>query len=128
HRDLKPANIMVGAFGEVQVMDWGFAKQCHERPAMNDDSGHAHLSLNDRASLSGAIMGTPAYMHPEQARGQANLIDSRVDVFALGAILCEILTGLAPYGTGNADETYAKAVKGDLHEAHERLNACDADE
>ncbi|MFT3883680.1 MAG: serine/threonine-protein kinase [Gemmatales bacterium] len=96
HRDLKPQNIMSGAFGEVQVMDWGLAKrlgsttdetfidQLHETPVV------------DGGTVAGAIIGTPRYMSPEQAKGRHDLIDCRCDVYGLGAILCEILTGHPP--------------------------------
>lgn len=111
HRDLKPANVMVGAFGEVQVMDWGFAKQLPET----------------EASQVGLLMGTPAYMPPEQAQGETALIDARADVFALGAILCEMLTGQPPY-SGSGDEVCHRAAVGDLGGAHARLDACGAEE
>ena len=108
HRDLKPDNVMVGAFGEVQVMDWGFAKVLagteDEGGRMKDESGepqpiHPSSFIRHPSSVtqSGVLMGTPAYMPPEQARGEAAHIDPRADVFALGAILCEILTGRPPY-------------------------------
>src|SRR5262249_31899587 len=101
HRDLKPANIMVGAFGEVQLMDWGLAKKLR-----NDDCGvmnHDQASATIRRSSciihpseqteTGRVLGTAAYMAPEQARGEVERLDRRCDVFGLGAILCEILTG-----------------------------------
>src|SRR4029077_20576581 len=99
HRDLKPANVMGGAFGEVQVMDWGFAKVLagDDGPVESVRNG----SLPTTASQSGTLMGTPAYMPPEQARGEVSLLDARADVFALGAILCEILTGRPPYADGS---------------------------
>ena len=109
HRDLKPANVMVGAFGEVQVMDWGLAKfvargeAAAKRPRRTGrDAGRvstpdSHVGPEDRTEV-GEVLGTPAYMPPEQARGEE--VDERADVFALGGILCAILTGKPPY-TGN---------------------------
>lgn len=78
HRDLKPENIMVGAFGEVLVMDWGVAK-----------------ILGKAREATGTIIGTPEFMSPEQARGDVDGIDARTDVFALGAILEFLLTNKA---------------------------------
>src|SRR3954465_10839637 len=105
HRDLKPSNVMVGAFGEVQVMDWGLAKVLPRGGAVDDASAgrtDAHETViatarsgGDDSDLSraGSVLGTPAYMAPEQARGEVGRLDERCDVFALGSILCEILTG-----------------------------------
>jgi hypothetical protein len=73
-------------------------------------------------------MGTPAYMPPEQARGEWRLVDERADVFALGAILCKVLTGQTPYGNGAREEVRCRAKDGDLVGALERLGACGADE
>src|SRR5207253_7443276 len=83
---------------------------------------------SNEVTHSGALMGTPSYMPPEQARGEAALIDPRADVFALGAILCEILTGRPPYAGDTADEVCRKAAAADLADAHARLDACAADE
>ncbi|HEY1376907.1 MAG TPA: tetratricopeptide repeat protein [Gemmataceae bacterium] len=134
HRDLKPSNVMVGAFGEVQVMDWGFAKIAGsgQAAAGSETSPSASLPaarcpLPAHLTHSGALMGTPSYMPPEQARGDAALIDPRADVFALGGILCEILTGLPPYAADSAEEVYRRAAAGDLADAHARLDACAAD-
>jgi tetratricopeptide (TPR) repeat protein/tRNA A-37 threonylcarbamoyl transferase component Bud32 len=132
HRDLKPANIMVGTFGEVQVMDWGFAKrlQILDRGLQmhaSDTIRIAQSAVANAVSHSGVLMGTPSYMPPEQARGEAALIDARADVFALGAILCEILTGRPPY-VGSADEVCALAAAGNLADAYTQLDACGADE
>jgi tetratricopeptide (TPR) repeat protein/tRNA A-37 threonylcarbamoyl transferase component Bud32 len=125
HRDLKPANVMVGAFGEVQVMDWGFAKVLDGGTGPSADEAVRAEVMG--ASQSGALMGTPAYMPPEQARGEAALVDPRADVFALGAILCEILTDSPPYGDGPADDVRARAATGDLSGARVRLVKCGAD-
>lgn len=127
HRDLKPANVMVGAFGEVQVMDWGLAKAIgasEERPAARP--GAVAVGFDAGRSAPGSVLGTPAYLAPEQARGEASL-DERCDVFGLGAILCEILTGRPPYSGRTADELYRKARAGDLEEAFRRLRASGAD-
>jgi predicted ribosomally synthesized peptide with SipW-like signal peptide len=128
HRDLKPANIMVGAFGEVQVMDWGLAKELGDPAA-----SAAGLSLDPAANAAdspehtqaGAVMGTPAYMAPEQARGQPT--DARADVFALGGILCIILTGQPPFRGKSTLEVIRRAGAADLADANARLDGCGAD-
>src|SRR5262249_50872666 len=100
HRDLKPNNVMVGSFGEVQVMDWGLAKRLGESPEGRLEPTAPpvapDVSTPIPAALThpGAVVGTPGYLAPEQARGQPG--DQRSDVFGLGAILCKILTGVPP--------------------------------
>jgi serine/threonine-protein kinase len=136
HRDLKPANVMVGAFGEVQVMDWGLAKVL--RPRDGDRVAEdAETVLNavrtlrsdteGAQSYHGQTLGTPAYMAPEQARGEVDLLDERCDVFGLGAILCEILTGQPPFPGGSAHEVVGRAQAADLADAFRRLGGCGAD-
>jgi serine/threonine protein kinase len=95
HRDLKPENVMVGAFGEVLVMDWGVAKLLHE-PVLETGSGAPVRPPSDGRTAHGTILGTPGYMAPEQARGEASGIDERADVYALGAILSFLLSARAP--------------------------------
>jgi serine/threonine-protein kinase len=92
HRDLKPSNIMVGAFGQVYLMDWGLAKLLHSEPA----SGAGALM-----NAPGPV-GTPDYMAPEQAGGNPSDVDERSDVFGVGAMLFEVLAGHGPYGPANA--------------------------
>jgi serine/threonine protein kinase/formylglycine-generating enzyme required for sulfatase activity len=99
HRDLKPENTMVGAFGEVYVVDWGLAKLL--RPV--DDADPYGLDDPSRATIPPVaqkdrlIAGTPAYMAPEQARGEVDQIGPRSDVYSLGTVLYEILSGRPPY-------------------------------
>ncbi len=125
HRDLKPLNVMVGAFGEVQVMDWGLAKELGTA-----ESPSATIADTDDPELrtqSGTVMGTPAYMAPEQARGEIDRIDRRADVFALGAMLCQILTRRPPYSGRSSQELLLKAARADLGETPESLRRCGAD-
>jgi len=108
HRDLKPANVLVGAFGETVVIDWGLAKDLRaagdDEPAVEPAGpGGALAGGSGERSLTvaGAVLGTPCYMPPEQARGQP--VDERADVYALGALLYEVLAGEPPYrGAANA--------------------------
>jgi serine/threonine-protein kinase len=131
HRDLKPANVMVGAFGEVSVMDWGLAKVLpgpEARPGAEAEAVRTVRSQTREArSRDGAVLGTPDYMAPEQARGLTERIDQRADVFGLGAVLCEILTGKPPYTAAQGWEVYQKALCADLSEAFARLDGCGAD-
>ena len=101
HRDLKPANVMVGAFGEVLVMDWGLAKilreQSKEEPEEDSDVTIIHASATEgspagetqasQVTGQGTVLGTPGYMSPEQARGDIAQLDQRSDIFSLGALL-----------------------------------------
>lgn len=155
HRDLKPANVMLGSFGEVYVIDWGLAKQVPVAgrlaapgdvrdaagrgdaqfiaPDENSADTRAGGGDSDRVKRSanwtflGDVLGTPQYMSPEQARGDIEAIDQRSDVFALGAVLCEILTGAPPYRGGDGMTQLEQAQQGDLTEALTRLEACPAD-
>ena len=104
HRDLKPENVMVGPFGEVLVMDWGVAKHRDDRPPAGgskeagpaSEDGREEAPGHEHETAHGTVLGTPAYMAPEQARGELERVDARADVYALGAILYFLLTGRAP--------------------------------
>lgn len=98
HRDIKPENVMVDGSGRVVVMDFGLAR--------GD-------MFKTRLTNSGAIMGTPAYMPPEQASGKTHDLTPRSDVYALGAVLYEVLTGVPPHDAGSMEELLAKIVGSD---------------
>ena len=105
HRDLKPDNIMVGTFGQVYVMDWGLARLTKSRPASGSMA---------QMEAPGPV-GTPAYMAPEQARGNPDEMDERSDVFGLGALLYEVVSGNVPYGElHNADLILTRAKAGQV--------------
>jgi WD40 repeat protein/serine/threonine protein kinase/tetratricopeptide (TPR) repeat protein len=149
HRDLKPTNIMVGSFGEVQVMDWGLAKVmpaggiADEKQARDRQPGQSVIqtlrsrvggdapgtvgSLGSQTQM-GSVLGTPAYMPPEQALGEIDNLDERSDVFGLGAILCEILTGKPPYVGADGTAVFRMASRGKLDDCLARLDDCGADE
>ncbi|OJH34173.1 protein kinase [Cystobacter ferrugineus] len=112
HRDLKPANILVGGFGETVVIDWGLAKDLSraENTALSQALVPEGSSPDDGLTRVGTVMGTPAYMPPEQAAGQS--VDERADVYALGAILYHLLAGTRPYEGNTSDQVLAKVVSG----------------
>lgn len=139
HRDLKPGNVMVGAFDEVLVLDWGLAKVLGESVPAPDSHPPSEMPTQSPVSViesdrdpsshtkAGSLLGTPAYMPPEQAKGEIDRTDTRSDVFSLGAVLCELLTGQPPYWAASAAEIQALAIIGQLAPALERLDACGAD-
>src|SRR5262245_29320710 len=137
HRDLKPSNVMVGACGEVQVMDWGLAKVLTTRgrpPGLPDTAlvtvaGTAIRPARDadQETQAGSLLGTPAYMPPEQAIGAVDRIDARSDVFSLGGILCAVLTGRPPYVADTTEATRQLAARARLDDAHARLAASGAE-
>jgi serine/threonine-protein kinase len=134
HRDLKPHNVMVGAFGEVQVMDWGLAKVLTDQrrrpegpPPIGSVIQTVRSGSDPSESAPGSVLGTPAYMAPEQALGEVETLDERCDVFGLGAVLCEILTGQPPYVGADSAGVLRRAVRADLADALARLAACGAE-
>jgi len=112
HRDLKGQNVVLGDFGEVVVLDWGLAKLV-DRP---DEEQDTPPILPDRSreadlTLQGQTVGTPAYMAPEQAAGRLGLIDHRTDVYGLGALLYEILTGQPPFKGSDTHEVLRRVLE-----------------
>jgi non-specific serine/threonine protein kinase/serine/threonine-protein kinase len=133
HRDLKPANVMVGAFGEVYVMDWGLARvldaevEGARSGGVDGTVGVDTARTRARRAAAGAadsplftrdgdVVGTPAYMSPEQARGDLASLSARSDVYAVGAMLYHLLAGAAPYlregETANAATMLARVFAG----------------
>jgi serine/threonine protein kinase len=122
HRDLKPTNIMIGEFGQILVMDWGIAKAITEPSNRQTtlDPGAAVSSLHAEspaspgdadATVEGTVLGTPAFMAPEQARGELDRVGRHSDIYSLGAILYFILTGEPPFD-GDAREVIALVREG----------------
>jgi len=100
HRDIKPQNIMLGRFGETILLDWGMAKIIRHRDGGGGSSAEKIRqppAADPFKTVAGTLLGTPAYMSPEQALGDIAEIDERSDIWALGAVLYQILTGEAPY-------------------------------
>ncbi|MCB9544245.1 MAG: tetratricopeptide repeat protein, partial [Myxococcales bacterium] len=107
HRDLKPDNVMLGDFGETLVVDWGLAKikAAPDAPASEIDL------VPDGRTLDGQVLGTPAYMPPEQLEGRIADVDERADVYALGVILYELITGHTPFGAGTGAAAFAALAR-----------------
>jgi eukaryotic-like serine/threonine-protein kinase len=127
HRDLKPSNIMVGAFGEVQVMDWGLAKVLAAAESRTSRAFPGTARASGDLTQVGSLLGTPAYMAPEQADGMIDEVDERSDVFGLGAVLCAALTGRPPYTGGTPEGTRQLAARADQGDALAQLDASGAD-
>ncbi len=112
HRDLKPANILVGKYGETVIIDWGLGKQIGTADAA-DLAISMEAAADSDLTMAGATMGTPAYMAPQQAEGVE--VDARADVYALGAILYQLLAGTAPYQDSkpsDAEEAVSMVIEG----------------
>ncbi|MBL8621081.1 MAG: serine/threonine protein kinase [Myxococcales bacterium] len=122
HRDLKPRNVVVGEFGETVVIDWGLAKELgHDEPldatwpdgldaAPTGGGGNSSQGSTGGETVAGEVLGTPAYMPPEQANGLA--VDARADVYAIGAMLYHLLTGRAPYQADSTAELLSAVFAG----------------
>jgi len=136
HRDLKPGNVLLGEFGETVVIDWGLAKDLDAADTYESQKRAPsrrskprlpllHDSNPSTLTVAGAVMGTPAYMAPEQARGEP--VDQRADVFALGAMLYHTLTGVPPYNARTATDVIAAAALGKVIPLREREKRAPAD-
>lgn len=126
HRDLKPSNVLLGEFGEVQLMDWGIARSLDEATASGEEAppSASTSSLSAALTAAGGVLGTPRYMSPEQARGEA--LDERSDLWSLGAMLYELICGQPPY-LGNATEALAAARVGRVPPLRDRCPRAPAD-
>ncbi|MCW5807453.1 MAG: serine/threonine protein kinase, partial [Deltaproteobacteria bacterium] len=113
HRDLKPQNVLVGSFRETIIIDWGLAKDL-AAPAADSISTApgARAAASSSHTIAGSVMGTPAYMSPEQALGDE--VDARTDVYALGAMLYHLVTGVVPREGRSIDEVLVKAATGEI--------------
>lgn len=122
HRDLKPANILLGAYGETVLIDWGLAKDLQEAhiPSAAEMTADPNASIpeNNTLTMVGSVMGTPSYMPPEQAAGDT--VDERADVYALGAILYHVLSGKQPYAGYSGMQTIMRVLE-EPPQALERL-------
>ncbi len=107
HRDLKPANVLVGDFGETVVIDWGIAKDLTDTDEIVSISPRVSATIG--ATVEGSVMGTPSFMPPEQAHGER--VDARADVYALGAMLYQVLAGVPPYVGRSTAEVLAKVLE-----------------
>ena len=123
HRDIKPANIIVGENGETMVVDWGMAKKIGSEDKANDKANDDTVAMidSDEPTMSGSVddltnegvvLGTPAYMSPEQAAGKFERIGPSSDLFSLGATLYFMLTGCAPYSGNSHQEIVGSAIAG----------------
>ncbi|MBI2922842.1 MAG: SUMF1/EgtB/PvdO family nonheme iron enzyme [Planctomycetes bacterium] len=133
HRDLKPSNVMIGDYGETLIVDWGLARNAGEvkaagGPGEPPPEGGSADAIRDASrpddetalTLDGEVMGTPAYMPPEQAGGRREDVDRRSDIFALGGILFTILTWRPPFEGTSREEVLGRARSGRVEAPSER--------
>ena len=129
HRDLKPANIKITPDGMVKVLDFGLAKARERATRLGPGSDAVARRSRSAGTREGVILGTPAYMSPEQARGQA--VDKRTDIWAFGCVLYEMLTGRAAFAGETISDTIAAILEREpewdalpAHDAGGRFDGC----
>ncbi len=110
HRDLKPSNVIMGAYGETVVIDWGLARDLLAGNESTTSGAPYRAAQDPQLSRAGQILGTPAYMAPEQARGE--VVDGRADVYSIGAILYHVLTGTPPFTGATSADVVARVLDG----------------
>ena len=110
HRDIKPANIMVGDYGEVLLLDWGVARVLGQAEPGFSPVATWRSEGDDDMTVVGTVAGTPAYMAPEQARGDIDAIGPASDVYSIGIVLYEYLTGARPFRASNVRELLDKVI------------------
>jgi tetratricopeptide (TPR) repeat protein/tRNA A-37 threonylcarbamoyl transferase component Bud32 len=124
HRDLKPQNVALGDYGEVLVLDWGLARV---QGTAEEPTSVLPVALGSESSRDetrqGQVLGTPAYMAPEQAEGRLDRVDRRSDVYGLGAILYEVLTGAPPFDGADTLEVLKRVVQGPVVPPRQRVAA-----
>jgi len=116
HRDLKPSNIMLGKFGETLVVDWGLAKvlgQAEPAPGVAGEPLRISASGEVAATCAGRVMGTPAYMSPEQAAGNPDVLGPASDIYSLGAILYHLLANRPPFQGDHLAAVVDRVLQGD---------------
>jgi WD40 repeat protein len=118
HRDLKPSKVLVGAFGETIVIDWGLAKDLGVDDQDALDAGPYRAAGLDH-TVAGAVLGTPSFMAPEQAAGEP--VDERADVYALGAILYHVVSGKVPHEGTTLEEMVRRVIAGEVRPLTERV-------
>jgi tetratricopeptide (TPR) repeat protein/tRNA A-37 threonylcarbamoyl transferase component Bud32 len=127
HRDLKPGNVMLEKYGQTLVVDWGLAKPI-ERDETARACGEETLTpasaSGDSGTQTGAAMGTPAFMSPEQASGQWSQVGPASDIYSLGTILYTLLTGQAPFADPKAKQKLEKVKRGDFPRPRQAKKAC----
>ena len=116
HRDLKPGNIVLGKYGETLVVDWGLAKAMGQDSeiTMSVESLRLSSGSGSTPTMEGTVIGTPAYMSPEQAKGQLDELGPATDVYSLGATLYHVLTGQAPFSHESLNETIRHVRAGEF--------------